>query len=103
MLDTVGEKRPGYKTVDQRTSGPVPLRDQKSFRAAVASFAASLGVLWGTVTGHDPIGKTQEGIQDAASTTQNIATGVKNETVEGYDKAMRDVMGQPLEGPANKR
>ena len=62
MSGTVGERQPGYQTVDQRASAdkPIPLKNQKSFRASVASLAASLGILWGTVAGHDPIGKTQQ-------------------------------------------
>ncbi len=101
MQDTVGERRPSYQTVDQRASvdRPVPLKKQKSFRASVASFAASMGVLLGTLTGHDPIGKSQEVVQDAASTTQNIASSVGGEAANRLDKINREIDGKPLIDP----
>lgn len=95
MTDTIGERQPGYQTVDQRASAdlPVPLKNQKSFRASVASFAASLGILWGTVTGHDPIGKTQEGIGDAKNTAVDLGQGIKND-FDGMNNSIK--YGSPI-------
>ncbi len=94
MPDTIGERQPGYQTVDQKAAAdkPVPLKNQKSFKASVAAFLTSFGILGGQLGGVDPVGTTFDTAQDTKNTVADIsqAAGVR------LDRAVNDMDGKPL-------